>query len=93
MLKHVLSSVAVLTVASGFTLSVGCAGEPATRPTTQTAAAPTTKPVNTMCAVENDDPIDPNVTTVYNGKVVAFCCKDCVPKFKQDPEKYMKNLK
>jgi YHS domain-containing protein len=65
------------------------AADPA--PTTQKSVDPT--PVNKMCAVENDQPIDPSVTAVYNGKTYAFCCKDCVAKFKADPEKYAANAK
>ena len=29
----------------------------------------------------------------YNGKVIGFCCPDCVDEFKKDPEKYMKTIK
>ena len=58
-------------------------------PTTQPAAD---KPVNTKCPVSGDA-IDPKVTTVYQGKTVAFCCKDCVEDFQKNPEKYMKKLK
>jgi YHS domain-containing protein len=37
--------------------------------------------------------VDPNVWTEYQGKKVYFCCKECIPKFKQDPAKYMAKLK
>jgi YHS domain-containing protein len=33
------------------------------------------------------------VTYLYQGKVIGVCCEDCIPKFKKDPEKYMKGLK
>src|SRR5207244_13438341 len=49
------------------------------------------KPINTKCPVQGDD-IDPDVTTTYKGKTVAFCCKDCIKDFKKDPEKYMKQI-
>ena len=58
-------------------------------PATQASATP----INKFCAVEHEDEVDPKVTTVYNGKIIGFCCKDCVPKFKQDPERYMASLK
>jgi YHS domain-containing protein len=45
-----------------------------------------------MCPVA-DEPIDPKVTTVQDGKTIGFCCEDCIPKFKANPAKYMKNLK
>jgi YHS domain-containing protein len=65
------------------------AADPA--PTTQKAVDPT--PVNKMCAVETDQPIDPSFTLVYDGKTYGFCCKDCMAKFKADPEKYAANAK
>ena len=61
----------------------------ATPATTQAAKA-----INKFCAVEQDNPIDPKVPTyTYNGKVIGFCCEDCLPTFKKNPEKYMKTLK
>ena len=61
------------------------------------AAEPSTqeskKPINTKCAVMPQDDVDPAVTLEYRGKIIGFCCKDCIPDFKKDPEKYMKNLK
>lgn len=66
-------------------------GGPAMAPATQASA--TVKPINKYCAVEKEDEIDPAVTYLYQGKVIGFCCEDCVPKFKANPEKYMKDLK
>ena len=60
-------------------------------PATQPTAAAT--PINKYCAVDRDDKVDPAVTYLYQGKVIGFCCEDCIPKFKADPEKYMKDLK
>jgi YHS domain-containing protein len=59
-----------------------------TEATTQPAAAP----VNKTCPVMAG-PVDPKVTTVHDGKVIGFCCEDCIATFKKDPAKYMKNLK
>jgi len=77
--------------------------KPDNQPTTQPSAnaAPSTRPVlaaagtpvNKYCAVNRDEEIDPTVTTTYNGKTIGFCCDSCIPKFKKDPEKYMKDLK
>ena len=36
--------------------------------------------------------IDKNIFVEYKGKKVYFCCKDCVEKFKADPEKYVSKL-
>lgn len=51
------------------------------------------KPVNKFCPIERDNEIDPKVTTPYEGKIIAFCCADCIGKFKADPKKYMKDLR
>lgn len=32
------------------------------------------------------------ITNNYMGQQIIFCCSDCPPKFKKDPEKYMKKL-
>ena len=70
-----------------FVVELAIAG-PTTAPST-----PSTQPVNKMCAVMREDKIDPKVTYVYQGKTIGFCCEDCVPEFRKDPEKYMKDLK
>jgi YHS domain-containing protein len=67
------------------------ARQPTTRPTTQPSAD--AKPINKFCAVDRDDEVDPKVTFLYKGKLIGFCCESCIPKFKKDPEKYMKGLK
>ena len=36
--------------------------------------------VNKMCPVHSDDPVDPTVTTVYEGRKIGFCCDDCLKK-------------
>ena len=36
-------------------------------------------------------PKDKMIPVEYKGKTYYFCCQDCVPKFKADPEKYIKN--
>ena len=58
-------------------------------PTSQPAAVP----INKKCPISGDD-VDPKGKTVtYKGKVIGFCCDDCIEKFQKDPEKYMKDLK
>jgi YHS domain-containing protein len=57
------------------------------------AAGKAAKPVNTLCAVHPDDAVDPTVTTVYEGKVIGFCCEDCQKKFDLDPKAYAAKLK
>ena len=75
-------------------LAAGCMTSKApeaapTGPATQASA----KPINSHCAVDKGDEIDPKVTYLYNGQVIGFCCEKCVAEFKKDPEKYMKDLK
>ena len=57
------------------------------------AAGKAAKPVNKLCAVHPEDAVDPTVTTVYEGKVVGFCCEDCLKKFDSDPKTYAAKLK
>jgi len=90
MLKHVCTSVTLLVLAVAACATVGFAAD---KKSPGPSTAPSTQPVNKMCAVEKDDKADPTVTVVYKGKVIAFCCEDCKPKFEKDPEKYMKDLK
>jgi len=32
------------------------------------------------------------IAIIYQGQEIKFCCSDCPPKFKEDPEKYMTKL-
>jgi YHS domain-containing protein len=57
------------------------------------AAGKAAKPVNKFCAVNTEDAVDPTVTTVYEGKVIGFCCEDCQKKFDLDPKAYAAKLK
>jgi YHS domain-containing protein len=63
------------------------AKKPATQPTTQPS-----KPINKNCAVMQDHEADQKVTYVYKDKTYAFCCSECIPEFKKNPEKF-KNAK
>jgi YHS domain-containing protein len=84
---------------AGCLLTGGCANKSRPAETTSVAtnqsAAQTAagKPINQYCPINKDDKVDPTVTTVYNGKIIGFCCADCIDEFKKDPEKYMKTLK
>jgi YHS domain-containing protein len=62
-------------------------------PAPATRASAILKPINSHCAVDKGDEIDPKVTYLYNGQVIGFCCEKCIAEFKKDPEKYMKDLK
>jgi YHS domain-containing protein len=43
------------------------------------------------CPVSGD-PVDPKVSTDYNGEKVQFCCKKCVEPFTKDAAKYKAKL-
>jgi uncharacterized membrane protein/YHS domain-containing protein len=62
---------------------VGCAA---------TAGARGAETLNAMCPVMTDQPADPALIVVYQGKKVAFCCSVCVNRFKADPERYLDRL-
>lgn len=47
---------------------------------------------NIMCPVMPDVEVEDHWTTVYRGKVVRFCCNNCVESFRREPEKYVANL-
>jgi YHS domain-containing protein len=66
--------------------------EPAS--TQPAATQPTSQPamVNTLCPVQGDK-VDPEVFIMHDGRKIGFCCSPCVEEFKNDPEKYLKELK
>ncbi len=49
-------------------------------------------PVNVMCPVMPDEPIDPRFTAEYNGKTVGLCCRKCLTKFRADPDRYIADI-
>lgn len=51
------------------------------------------EPVNQTCPVTPGEPIDPGITTTYQGQTIALCCKSCLRKFNRDPEAYLAELK
>jgi YHS domain-containing protein len=83
----------VIAVSSKTARTAESAKAPPTTAPAATQPSDSQKPINKFCAVNRDEEIDPTVTYVYKGKVIGFCCDDCIPKFKKDPEKYMKDLK
>jgi YHS domain-containing protein len=99
-MKRLVLLVVIIHIAVGLMVAVAALGAKSDqkKSATSTSAPATTqaagKPINKFCAVDHDDPVDPKTPTVtYKGKVIGFCCEDCIPKFKKDPEKYMKTLK
>lgn len=46
------------------------------------------EPINRMCPVLPDEPVDPAFQTTWNGQVVGLCCARCVRQFTANPEQY-----
>lgn len=55
------------------------------------AETPAAKPINELCPV-SDKAVDPTKTSVYEGKLVAFCCADCKAAFDKDPKPFLAKL-
>jgi YHS domain-containing protein len=49
------------------------------------------KPINKVCPVSGEE-IDPKITTIYNSKTYALCCKSCLKKFNKNPGEYVLKL-
>lgn len=43
-----------------------------------------------VCVVSGEE-ADPSLKMEYKGKTYYFCCKKCLKKFKDNPEKYLKS--
>jgi YHS domain-containing protein len=82
-------------LAAGSVFLAGCKGEPQTAPAPaksgSSGAAADAKVAITqkVCPVMGGE-IDPTIYVDYNERRIYFCCAMCPPKFKKDPEKYLK---
>mgnify|MGYP001565281153 CR=1 FL=1 len=61
-------------------------------PVTLTFAEAAKPALNTTCPVSGRA-VNAKITTVYQGKGYAFCCKSCLAKFEKNPEKYLAQVK
>jgi YHS domain-containing protein len=76
-------SIAILAIGLVATLGiVGCASHE--HSTAEASGYPLTK-----CVVSGEDLGSTPYTFEHNGRTVKLCCKDCLAKFNQDPDKYM----
>jgi uncharacterized membrane protein len=50
------------------------------------------EPINRICPVLPDEPVDPAFQTKWNGHVVGLCCARCVRQFTANPQEYAANL-
>ncbi len=48
--------------------------------------------LNKFCPVMPEEEADPQIITVYEGRTIAFCCDNCLAKFKANPERYLDRL-
>lgn len=46
---------------------------------------------NLVCIVTGEE-ADPNLKMEFEGKTYYFCCKKCMKKFKDQPQKYIKKF-
>jgi YHS domain-containing protein len=67
--------------------------------TEKPAVSTDTKPAGdyplTTCVVSGEElgGMGEPVTYDYKGTTVKFCCKDCIPKFEKEPDRYLGKLK
>jgi YHS domain-containing protein/uncharacterized membrane protein len=54
-------------------------------------AEPKLAAINTECPVSGK-PVNPEKTTTYEGKLIAFCCDDCKASFLKDPKPFLSKL-
>ncbi len=47
---------------------------------------------NQMCPVMPDETAEDSWTTVYRGRLVRFCCNNCIDRFRRNPEKFLSEL-
>ena len=46
-------------------------------------------PINEMCPVMPEEPVDPEFTIRWEGRNIGLCCSTCRRKFLREPEKYL----
>lgn len=80
--------VGILTLAGCHSKRTTYAQGPAQPPPSAVAAAS-----NTICPVMGR-PVDPSVpTSMYQGRVIGFCCRACKPMFDANPDAYAGNIR
>ena len=88
--KRLFSVIACL-VLSGAMLSAADKSEDGAKKSPPAATRPA--PVNKICPVDRNNPVDPLVPTVtYNGQVIGFCCEECIGRFNRHPEMFVKDM-
>jgi len=83
-----LAAVAAVAVLGGVLFFVLRKGDGKTTTGPKGSASITQK----TCPVMSGKKINPKIHTDHKGRRIYFCCADCVGKFKDDPEKYLKKV-
>jgi len=88
-MKKIQSIAAIALFAGSVALFVGCAShEPSGTAQTATGGSyPLTK-----CVVSGEDLGDKPYVFTHNGQTVKLCCKDCLAKFNEDPDKFIAKI-
>lgn len=50
------------------------------------------QPINVLCPVMAEEEVKPEFTTIFEGRVVGFCCEKCLAKFTANPNRYVERL-
>ena len=91
-MKQFRSIAASLVLSSAAALAfIGCASREAEYSTPAQSASAGTYPLKT-CVVSGEDLGKTPYVFTHNGQTVQLCCKDCLAKFNQEPDKYMAKL-
>jgi hypothetical protein len=91
-MKKTLLTIAALTLLLGASSPARADGT--NSPSSSTNAVVKPYPLD-YCLVSGDKiggDMGKPIVIVYHGQEMKFCCSDCPPKFKKNPEKYMKML-
>jgi len=90
-MKKILLTVATLALLAGLPTLTRAADTNSIGSSTNAPVKP--YPLN-YCIVSGDKigAMGKPIVAVYHGQEIKFCCGDCPPDFKKDPEKYMKKL-
>jgi len=49
-------------------------------------------PINQLCPVMPEEPVDSRFTLEFEGRKIGFCCEKCVAKFAANPQRYRDRL-
>ena len=88
--KHALKLFAMILLVGSFSLSLKAEDAKPDNAAIIAKQKPT-YPMKT-CVVTGDKLEGDSIDYVYEGRLIRFCCKDCVKDFNKEPAKYLKVL-